>query len=738
MLNSNPIDLAWIIKVIRRWLKLIVGLAILAAVVAFLITFLLKPVYKATTTLMVQPSRDSQSTAYNNLIAGQQLAITYSQMVTEPAVLEDVIAKLNLKLTTDELAKKIDVTQMRDTQLIQLTVSDSDPQQAQKLATTLSESFIARVQSLQQERYASALKATQDKIDAANKQIADTQAKIDALNLQNNNLQVELTNLNTTLKNYQDDYNNIQQNYLSLQQSVAQSTGNVYVAQPAQVSGQTATVTILVGQSPITSINNPTASSQDQVTQSYNQLLVNGPALKTAISSLGLSMTPDQLAQNVSVNIPTGTNILRLTVTNNNPDTARRLADAISVPYLEQIKGLLSAPYSSRLDALQKQMDDLTAKINATQAQIKTVSAQAAQAAADLSRLQNDQSEYRTDLRTYQQTYNDTQLTAAGAIDSISVSDPPRLPTQPSSNRLLYTALAGIVGLVLGVGLAFLLETQDNRIKTVADVTNRLNLPTLGTISRLGKENEELVMCSDPMSNMAEDFRVLSTMVRLSHPESPLHTLLVTSPTATEGKSLVAANLAVALAKTGLRVVLIDGDLRLPRVHTIFNLPNTDGLAETVLNRRPTLNLQPTLVDGLKVLTSGNGAPASAGILNSAYLVRILNHLTSDPVYGADFVIIDCPPVLALADAAILSSIVDGVLLVLRANYSEIQSSKEAVKSLEQVKANILGVVLNDVVAEKKDYRYYHYYSGKDGKGQADGEVKEKKDLRDLLKIRPN
>lgn len=737
MLNSNTFDLAWIFRVLRRWVKLIAGLVILAAIIAFLITFLLPPVYKATTTLIVQPSKDSQSTAYNNLIAGQQLALTYSQMVTERVVLERVISQYNLGLTPEQFAAKIDVVQMRDTQLIQITVSDSNAQRAQKLADGVAAAFIKRTQELQQDRYNSSLSTNQAKIDSLNTQIADTQKQIDNLNLQNNNQQVELTHLNTVLKGYQDDFTNVQQNYQTVQQSVAQSTGNVYIAQPAQSNGQTATVTILVGQSPITGVGASTTATQDQVNRSYNQLLINGPALNTGITSLGLAMTPQQLAQNVDVTILPGTNVLHLSVTDKNPDTARRLADAISVPYLEQIKALLSAPYSSRLDSLQKQMDDLTAKINQTQADIKTLSATLAQSSADLTRLQNAQSEYRTDLRSYQQSYDQTQLTAAGAMDSISVTDPARLPTKSSSNRLLYTGMAAVVGLLLGAGLAFLLEAQDNRIKSAQDVNGRLNLPTLGTISRLGKENEELVMCSDPMSNIAEDFRVLSTMVRLSHPESPLHTLLVTSPTASEGKSLVASNLAVALAKSGQKVVLIDADLRLPRIHTIFNLSNSDGLAETVINRRPTLNLQPTLVDGLKVLTSGNGATASAGILNSPYLVRILNHLTTDPVYGADFVIIDCPPVLALADAAILSSIVDGVLLVFRSNYSEIQNSKEAVKSLEQVKANILGVVLNDVVAEKKDYRYYHYYSGsgKDGSAKADGMAKGKKDLKDILRI---
>lgn len=735
MLNSNTFDLGWIVRVLRRWQKLIIGLMILAAVIAFLITFLLPPVYKATSTLMVQPAKDSQSTAYNNLIAGQQLAITYSQMVTERAVLETIISQFHLDTTPEKLAAKISVVQMRDTQLIQITVSDSNAQKSQAMTNALSAAFIARVQQLQQERYNSSLKTTQAKIDSLNTEITANQAKIDALNLQNNNQQVELTHLNTVLTGYQDDFRTVQQSYQTLQQTVAQSTGNVYIAQPAQINGQSATVTILVGQSPITGTASSTNATLNQVNQSYNQLLTSGPALNAAITSLGLAMKPDQLAKNVNVDIINGTNVLHLTVNDSNPETARRLADAIAVPYLDQIKALLSAPYASRLDALQKQMDDLTAQINQTQASIKTQSAGLSQSSADLTRLQNLQTELRADLRTYQQDYDATQLTAAGAMDSITVTDPARLPARPSSNRLLYTGMAGIVGMLLGIGLAFLLETQDNRIKTAQDVNTRLGLPTLATISRLSKENEELVMCSDPMSNIAEDFRVLGTMIRLSNPQAPLHTLLVTSPTPTEGKSLVVANLAVALAKSGLKVVVIDADLRLPRIHTIFNLNNSEGLAETVINRRPTLHLQPTLVEGLRVLTSGNGAATSSGILNSPYLVRILNHLTSDPDYGADLVIIDCPPVLALADAAILSSMVDGVLMVLRSNYSEIQNTKEALKSLEQVKANILGVVLNDVVGKKNNYGYYRYYNGKDGKGNTDGAAHEKKDLKSLLKI---
>jgi capsular exopolysaccharide synthesis family protein len=202
----------------------------------------------------------------------------------------------------------------------------------------------------------------------------------------------------------------------------------------------------------------------------------------------------------------------------------------------------------------------------------------------------------------------------------------------------------------------------------------------------------QLVVLNDAQSAAAEAFRTLRTNIQFASLDNSLHLISITSTGVDDGKSLVAANLAVTMAQAEQRVILVDGDLRRPALHTLFGLSNENGLTSMLFASEGTpAPLQDTGIPGLQLLASGPLPPRPADILGSRRMGEILQSLRA----AADVVIIDTPPILAVSDAVVLAPRVDGVMLVLQAGKTRREHAKQARTILEKAKANIVGVVLN-------------------------------------------
>ena len=212
-----------------------------------------------------------------------------------------------------------------------------------------------------------------------------------------------------------------------------------------------------------------------------------------------------------------------------------------------------------------------------------------------------------------------------------------------------------------------------------------------------------LVTITDPRSPAAEAYRTLRTNLSFFSLDQPLHTLVVTSPAAGEGKSTAVANLAVTMAQSGRRTVLVDCDLRRPSLHELFGRPMAPGLTNLVLEELTALPLQATEVDNLWLLTSGPTPPNPADFLGASRMDRVLAQLAE----AADIVLFDAPPVVAAADAAILGAKVDGVLLVIQAGRTRRDQSERARELLEQAKVRIVGVALTNAPRESGSGEYY-------------------------------
>jgi len=215
-----------------------------------------------------------------------------------------------------------------------------------------------------------------------------------------------------------------------------------------------------------------------------------------------------------------------------------------------------------------------------------------------------------------------------------------------------------------------------------------------------------IVTHSDPRSPSAEAYRILRTNLQFSSPDNPIHSVAVTSITPDEGKTTTTGNVAVTFAQAGMRVLLVDGDLRKPKVHESFGLSNSGGLTNLVVTAaQPGEVIQPCWVDNLHVLPSGPIPPNPAELLNSKRAKQLFAWFEKN----YEMVVVDCPPVAAVSDALIISTMVSGTLLVIKYGAVAREMAKATVEQFRKINVNLLGVVLNMVPSTGGDYYYYHY-----------------------------
>lgn len=275
--------------------------------------------------------------------------------------------------------------------------------------------------------------------------------------------------------------------------------------------------------------------------------------------------------------------------------------------------------------------------------------------------------------------------------------------------------LIGIVALSLAVGLgaAFLSHWTDTRVYTLEDLAKSSGISPLGFIPDMGRREgaQQLVTLHQPRSPVSEAYRALRSTLRYATMDRPIRTLLVTSATEGEGKTVTAANLAVSLADTGKRVVLVDADLRRPSQHLLFEKERTAGLTTVLAGdlELPAVLLR-TDVDNLLLLPAGPTPPNPSELLESPQMEAALNQLAE----MSDMVIVDVPPVLAVTDACALTSRVDAVMLVVMAGKATSDLIGQAVRTLQQARSYLIGAVLNRVKVTRRS-PYHHYYSYAEG-----------------------
>ena len=310
--------------------------------------------------------------------------------------------------------------------------------------------------------------------------------------------------------------------------------------------------------------------------------------------------------------------------------------------------------------------------------------------------------------------------------NNIRMVDTPTEPKDPIAPRVsVNVGVAVLVGLVLGFALAVVREQLDNTLKTPEDVENRLGVTFLGLLPEITEDGEiagtkrkkprrittelppELLVHERPASGIAEAARALRTNLLFMNPDEPYRRLLVTSAAPSEGKTTVAVSIAISLAQGGQRVCIVDCDLRRPRLHRIFDRAGDIGLMNAIVGEATIAEVaKPTVVPNLYCVPCGPIPPHSADVVASDKFRRALDELSKQ----FDRVILDSPPVIAVTDSAIVSTLVDGVVFVVRAFKSSSAVCVSGLRTLFDVDAPIAGAVLNAVNLNRHEYSYYQYY----------------------------
>ncbi len=290
-------------------------------------------------------------------------------------------------------------------------------------------------------------------------------------------------------------------------------------------------------------------------------------------------------------------------------------------------------------------------------------------------------------------------------IRVVDAAETPRSPASPRRGLNLLLALLG--GSMLGVGLAFFFEYLDSRIKTPDEIRVHLGLPSLGMLPAIDFKNPYPLVSNGIPANFAEAFRAVRMNVVFSSAEEGSRSLLVTSTGPGEGKTMVAGNLALSLAQAGQRVLLVDADMRKPKIGEAFGVKQEPGLSNLLVgNAKASEAIRKGPIGGLWLLPAGRMPPNPAELLGSKRFTEFLGSLRDH----FDWVVIDSPPVMAVIDAAVVAHKTTGVVFVVGAEMTSRHAAKNALDQLENARAKFVGAVLNKVDIEKNAYYYAQYY----------------------------
>mgnify|MGYP001815928934 CR=1 FL=1 len=384
----------------------------------------------------------------------------------------------------------------------------------------------------------------------------------------------------------------------------------------------------------------------------------------------------------LSVSSSEGSDVFTFTATSSNADNAAFAANTYAEQYILLQQESLIQQYEARVTVLEDQLAGIE------------------DGTVDPSR----QSEYERELEDLAVSIDLARTSSSTLIDAAT---PPGEPYEPNLMRTVTLAL--VVGLLLGLGAAFLVDYLDTSIRDEGDLQAATGLPNLGTIPRVALPDKaiegHIVTRDAPQSPAAEAYRALRTAIRFMSLDRPIHSVLVTSARPGEGKTTTATNLAVVAARSGQRVLLSDCDMRKPQAHLFFALSNEVGFTSVLLGE-VTLQEAAQFPKGegkLAVVPSGPLPPDPSDLLSGETTHRALDKIRNE----VDLIILDSPPVLPVADPTVLAGMVDGVIVVASAGATDRRQLARAIGRLQQVEAPLLGTVLNRYEAKgEADYRY--------------------------------
>lgn len=444
--------------------------------------------------------------------------------------------------------------------------------------------------------------------------------------------------------------------------------------------------------------------------KTYQRLVKDPAVLGAAAARIEPAIDTVTLALKIKSRVDTGTSLLIVGVSDEDPGRAAEIANVIAQELVGVVEARNEESVRERTTELQARIDDLKTEIDDKRAQIlefeRSENASSDEVRNQIDDLTEDIARDQANIQLFQTQIGTIVANPGDTVRIFSNAVAPRFPYAPQ--KMLNVILGILAGMMLAAALVFLLDYLDNTVKSTLDFPAIVGGPLLATVRNIDKlkpGRTQLFMLDDPKGVPAESIRLLRTNIEFASATRELVTISLTSPNPGEGKSTIAANLAVALAQAGFLTTLIDADLRRPTQHRIFGVPNDRGLSTLLAypEREWQWAAHDTMLTNLKVISSGPIPPNPADLLSLDRLRQILQELRE----VVDVIIVDSPPVLAVSDPLIIAAHVDGTALVTVGGKTRLDQLKRAVQILHRGAPRIIGVVLNQQ-GEKGDGGYYY------------------------------
>lgn len=662
----------WHVILERRWL--IITAFISVFVLSLIYLFKATPIYQATARIQINQENDN-ILRIEGLAVGRQeqdyLQTQYKNLMSR-TLIESVVNKLKLR-EDDRYAKSVDVARsvagdiqiapIRLSRLVDVKVEHPDPKRAQQIANTLVTNFI-ELNLLQKKQAAiDIVKLLEGEAESQKKAVEKAEQALHHYSKEHNMVSLEESQniVLQALKDFQAKH--------TLAKSVAVAAERVVAEVDAQIDLGTSIYSLpqVAQNTAIQQLRGDLALAEAEFAELKKRYRKRHPDYMTAeekVTSLQESMrqTAQELVNSLRVNA---------TIAKGEEESLKKQVD------LQEQRQIALRNLRIQYDVLKRD----------------------AQSADEL---------YKTVLATMKET----DLTSKNKINNMHVVDPADLPLKSVKPRIVLTILLGLVGgLGVALGLAFFVNYLDDSIKSQDDVETYLRLPFLGYIPNIKTNSvveRDLQSHLHPQSNAAEGFRTIRATISLTHKADKFRTLAITSTIPSEGKSLVASNLAIVTAQTGLKTLLVDADLRRPSVHKAYQLHSPSGLSSYLTEEVDQLDkiVHKTEIPNLEVICCGSVPSTPSELIGSKRMVEFLQ--AARGCY--DRVILDCPPISAVSDPLIISAMSDGVVFVTKFNKIRREHARKSVQRVQNAGIHILGVVLNDIDFEGKDSYYYSYY----------------------------
>jgi capsular exopolysaccharide synthesis family protein len=588
--------------------------------------------------------------------------------------------------TTDEAAEilrgRLTVAPVRDSRLVQVSLDDSDPQRAQRILTVLVNTYVEQNMDATLDSTSAATDWLRGQLDTLKTDLETSEMALHSFKQERNILSVDLDAQSNMLREEMKQLNDTLTTVRTRREEIM-ARRNELLKVPAEDPGSLPDSQLL----------------QSPLLQQLRQRYVDATRERDALIAGGIKGEnhPEVLAA-----------------------TAR--VEASRVALLSEVRNVQGATQRD-LAVVEQQEAGLSRLFEKAKAQALQLNL----LGIEYNRLRRTKENNEKLYDFILQRTKESDLARMMRVNNVRVVDAPLLPRVPVRPRVpVDLGIGGALGLILGIVAATVRVLLDRTVKTPADVEQDLELPFLGLMPliapdprrpgrkrhRHGPIHPDLIVHHSPRSGAAEAARTIRTNLMFTAPDHPYRTLLVTSAGPAEGKTTVASCIATAMAQAGQRVLLVDCDLRRPRIHRIFGRTLECGLTSALINDSALSEaVTHTDVDNLDVLPAGPVPPNPAEILQSERFRTLLTLLGE----RYDRIVLDSAPAAAVTDPAILARTVDGVVMVVRAYKTTKDLASHGLRSLLGVGGHVAGVVLNAVDLDRHEYKYYHYYYAKPG-----------------------